>query len=96
MKIRRFDLDDDERPATVTVEMTMDEAALIYAFVGHISPKRVTDACGDARWSNALLDVASALGGGVFNRWFDDGWNDFGPRALRVDTLQGEVSRGDG
>ncbi len=90
MKVRRFDLDENEDLQTLTVEMTLDEAALFYAFVGQISPKRVADASGDPRWSAALLEAAECLGN-AFNRWYDEGWAEVGPRSLCIATLKGET-----
>lgn len=80
MKLRAVHMGDDEMPATLAVEMTVDEAALVYAFVGRIAPKAVTDAAGDVRWGNALYDVASCLTGSFFNRFWDDGANEVSPR----------------
>ena len=90
MKVRAINFDDAEQPETVVVEMTTNEAALFYAFVGHISPKRVTDAAGDVKWGNALYDAADCLSGAFFNVLWDSGWDEVGPRTLRVATLQGE------
>ena len=40
--------------------MSVEEAALIYALVGHIAPRNITELLGDVRWGNALYDVADA------------------------------------
>lgn len=82
MKIRRFDLDDDEELATITVEMTVDEAALIYAFVGNTSPKQVTEVSGWSKWAEVLNEVANGLSGGIFNRWYEAGWSEVGPKGF--------------
>lgn len=80
MKVRSIDLGDDELPEAVTVTMTTDEAAVIYAIVGHLSPKAVTEAGGDIRWGNAVYDVADCLSGAFFNRFWDDGASAVCPR----------------
>lgn len=80
MKVRTIELGADEMPESVTVTMTVDEAALMYAFVGRVAPKTVTDATNDTRWGNALYDIAEALSGSFFNRFWDDGANDVAPR----------------
>lgn len=79
MKVRAIELGDDEMPDSVTVTMTVDEAALLYAFVGRVAPKAVTDATNDARWGNALYDVAECLTGSFFNRFWHDGASEVAP-----------------
>lgn len=91
MKVRAITFDNEEEPEGLTVEMTVDEAALLYAFVGRISPKRVSDTSGDVRWGNALYDMADCLSGAFFNRLWDAGWNEVGPTNLRIKALQGET-----
>ncbi len=73
MKVRNIALDDDSMPETVTVEMTVDEAALIVAMMAPVAPRDVTNACGDIRWGNTLNDVHDGLMGGLFNRFWDSG-----------------------
>lgn len=73
MKVRNIALDDDSMPETVTVEMAVDEAALICAMMSPVAPAAVTNACGDVRWGNALSDVYDGLIGGLFNRFWDSG-----------------------
>ena len=80
MKVRAIQMDDNEMPMTVTLEATVDEAALLYAFVGHVSPKAVADAGGDVRWGYALDDVAECLTGSFFNRFWNDGAKEVAPR----------------
>jgi hypothetical protein len=80
MKLRAVQMDDEDVPASITVEMTTDEAAVIYAFLGSIAPKAVTDAAGDVRWGNALYDVADCLSASFFNRFWDEGAKAVAPR----------------
>lgn len=89
MKLRQITLDDDEMPETITVELTVDEAALLYALTGHIAPKSVTEAGGDIRWGNALYDVADCLSGSFFNRYWDEGARAVAPN-LRVELNYGK------
>jgi hypothetical protein len=80
MKINNVSFDDAEEPKDVTVTMTVDEAALIYAFVGHVSYQAVVDATnGNYKWADALFGVADGLGGGFFNRFWDDGAREVAP-----------------
>jgi hypothetical protein len=80
MKVRAIQMGDDEMPATVTLEATVDEAAVIYAFVGSIAPAEIANAGGDIRWGNALYDVADCLSGNFFNRFWEDGAKEVAPR----------------
>lgn len=101
MKVRAINFDENEEPESLVVEMTTNEAALLYAFLGHISPARVTAASGDVKWGNALYDAADCLSGAFFNRMWDAGFDEVGPRTLRIATLAGEndpsaASRGTG
>ena len=75
MKLRAVEMDDEEMPASLTVEMTVDEAALLYALTGKVAPKVVAEAIG-LDFGNALYDVASCLSGSFFNRWWDNGARD--------------------
>lgn len=79
MKMRAAAFDDDQEPERFTVEVSLDELALLYRFVGHISPARITELAGDVRWGNALYDVADGIST-IFNTFFDDGVNDVIPR----------------
>jgi hypothetical protein len=80
MKLTNVSFDEKEEPKEVTFVMNVDEAALIYAFVGSIAPKAVTDASGDIRWGNALYDVADCLSGSFFNRFWESGAREVAPR----------------
>lgn len=87
MKVLRIDLDDDEDPSTVDVRMTVDEAAAIYAFLGHVAPVDVSKAAGWDRWSDAVDSAATGLSSGFFNRFWDDGVNDVLPRGFTFDGV---------
>jgi len=76
VKLNRVDFNDDEEPVTLTVTMTVDEAALLYAYTGRTAPLYVTKAAGSERWGEANDDIASCLSGAFFNRFFDGGAND--------------------
>lgn len=69
--------DDDEQPATFTVTVTARELALIYAFVGHVSPHAVT-VVSDLEWGTVLYDLADGVGG-IGNTFYDDGWRGMAP-----------------
>jgi hypothetical protein len=62
VKVLRIDLDEQELPATVQVEMTLAEAVLITKHVGNLLPATST--------SNGLWE---ALTGSLFNRFWDEG-----------------------
>lgn len=79
MKLRNATFNDTDELATLTVEITAREAALLYAFVGHTSPASVTAAT-DLEWGNTIYDVAEDLSS-IGNRFFDGGWAD----VLRAD-----------
>lgn len=76
MRIKRVDFDEDENPSMVTVKMTVDEAAIIARVFGGFNDYAY-DATGDrSRWRRAGSEVYSALVGGFFNRFWEDGVND--------------------
>ena len=79
MKLKEAAFDEEENPATFTVSMPLDELALLYRLVGHISPKRITDLSGDVRWGNALYDLGEGLSG-ILNTFYEDGANDVIPK----------------
>lgn len=78
MKIRGITLDDDELPASVLVEMTRDEAALVCHLVGSISPAdlEANFKLRGWRWKEAMHSVYDGLAGGLFNRFWDGGVRD--------------------
>lgn len=80
MKMLSVIFDDNEMPEEVLFYMTTQEAALLYAFVGHISPRSILDATnGDSRWSDALFEAAEGLGN-FFNLFWEGGPSDVAPR----------------
>jgi hypothetical protein len=79
MKVQALKLDDDLLPTTVTVEMTIQEAALFARMTGSLSPATVTTALG-ASWAEVNEEVYEGLAHGVFNRYWDDGVDGVIPR----------------
>ncbi len=76
MKLKAVQFDDDENPKMFTFDMTLDEAALLYRFVGSTQTKLV--ASHGQRWVealNGLCAVSTAL-----NNFYDDGVDDVAPR----------------
>lgn len=73
MKVRSIEFDDDEEPVALTVTMTVDEAALIYAYTGRTAPLWVTKATGDQKWGEANDEIAGCLSGSFFNRFWEAG-----------------------
>jgi hypothetical protein len=74
VKVKRIDLGDDERPETITVELTHDEAVFLALFLGKqngIEEEAVMP--GGARLGGEIYD---GLTGGVFNRFYEDGVTD--------------------
>lgn len=86
MKIVRVDFDDEDMPAAVTVTMSVDEAALVYAHCGGVAPLFVSQVAGDEKWGTANDEVAQCLSGAFFNRFYDNGVHEvltpFSPEAL--------------
>ena len=80
MRLVNVNFDEGENPKEVTFVMSVEEAALLYTFAGHVSLKAVTDASGDVRWGNALYDVADCLSGSFFNRFRDNGAAEVAPK----------------
>lgn len=71
MKVKRIDLDDEEMPEKILVELTHDEAVFLAVLLGRLRGNQ----------EEAILKGGSALGGGiydglaggVFNRFYEDG-----------------------
>ena len=78
MKIRNIQLDDNELPETVTVEMTIGEAAFIAKVCGGLSRNTAIEQHGPIGAHHD--DIYDSLTGGLFNRFWEDGIDD----ALRV------------
>lgn len=71
MKVKRIDLDDEEMPATVTVEMTHDEAVYVALMIDRQSGSAAEEVI---RGGNELsTSVYEGLAFGVFNRFYQDG-----------------------
>jgi hypothetical protein len=69
MKILRLDLDADENPATIQVEMTIAEAAAIVRVFGTYTIPGFRD----QHHIDYPEDIYQGLTGSVFNRFWDDG-----------------------
>jgi hypothetical protein len=80
MRVRAITMDDDSVPATVTVEMTVQEAAIVARLTGSLSPVAVTAGLGDPTWVNASAEVFNCLSGELFNRFWDGGVDDVIPK----------------
>jgi hypothetical protein len=79
MRLTNVSFGEDEMPQEATFVLSVDEAALIYAIIGYVSPKAVEDASGDARWSDTTYKVADCLGN-FFDRFWENGHCDVAPR----------------
>lgn len=74
MKVKRIDLDDDEVPETVTVELTHDEAVFLALFLGKQNGTEEEAVMpGGSRLGGEIYE---GLTGGVFNRFYEDGVTD--------------------
>ena len=71
MKIKRIDLDDDEAPESVLVELTHDEAVFLALFLGKQNGEQ--DEAVMPGGSLLGSSIYGALTGGVFNRFYEDG-----------------------
>jgi len=71
MKVKRIDLDDEEMPERVTVELTHDEAAYIATMVGKHSFNSAEQVMPGGGYLNSA--ISDALNGTVFNRFYEDG-----------------------
>ena len=74
--IKSIKLDDDESIEFVTVKLTVAEAAFIAAFTGKQTGDTANEIMsnGGAEASSGLYE---AFTGGVFNRWYDGGVNEW-------------------
>lgn len=77
MKIRSIAMDDEEQPETITVDMTIREAALIVRLIGPMSDIQLADTQSDGGRTGG--EIYDALNGCVFNRFWEDGVKDVGP-----------------
>lgn len=72
MKLRQVQFGDDDGPTMLTVEISAEEATLLYGFLGHTAPARVTEAS-NLEWGNLFSDLATDLGD-IGIRLYDEGW----------------------
>lgn len=81
MKVKRIDLDDEEVPERVLVELSHDEAAYLALLLG----KQNGNAANEITPGGAALGgaVHNGLTGGLFNRFYEDGV-DGAVQAMRV------------
>jgi hypothetical protein len=80
MKVKRIDLDDNEMPDHVLVELTHDEAVFVALLVGRMNGAAAEETLpGGAALVTSLHD---GLTGGLFNRFYEDGVQD-AARAVR-------------
>lgn len=81
MKLLRVDFDDEEMPKTAQFELTVTEMVLLYNLTGRTAPLYVTQASGGHQaYGEANDDIASCLSGAFFNRYWEGGVDDAGPR----------------
>lgn len=78
MQIKTIEFDDAEVPQTITVTMSLGEAAFLARFAGDISPIDEAKQFGTDGYVHA--SIYDALVGGLFNRFWDDGVNDVLPK----------------
>ena len=71
MKVKRIDLDDDETPENVTVELTHDEAVFPAVFLGRLNGEQEEEILKGG--SELCSAVYYGLAGGVFNRFYENG-----------------------
>lgn len=71
MKVKRIDLDDEEMPERVLVELSHDEAVYLALVLGRQNGTQAEEVMpgGSALGSG----VYEGLAGGLFNRFYDDG-----------------------
>lgn len=78
MKVKRIDLDDEEMPDRILVELTHDEAVFMALLLGKQNGNSAEEILngGDALVSTMYC----GLTGGIFNRFYDDGVSDAAQR----------------
>ncbi|MFF0055712.1 hypothetical protein ACFYRI_15105 [Streptomyces microflavus] len=71
MKVKRIDLDDEEMPERVLVELSHDEAVYLALLLGHQNGNDMNGVTpGGSRLGGAVYE---GLSGGLFNRFYEDG-----------------------
>lgn len=78
MKLQAVFYDQDEEMSAVQVLMSADEAAFLVKIIGGL-----TDVQGDAIQAGGVYHGIYSSLAGVFNSFYDDGVNDYIPRAAR-------------
>jgi len=74
VKVKRIDLDDEEMPESVTLELTHDEAVFLAVCLGRLNGEQEEEILkGGSVLGSALYH---GLAGGVFNRFYEDGVED--------------------
>lgn len=81
MKVKRIDLDDEEMPQKVVVELSHDEAVYVALLVGKQTGTSSEDVVPGG--SELGSSVYYGLTGGVFNRFYDDGVTDAAKQTRR-------------
>jgi hypothetical protein len=85
VKVKAVEFDGEEEPESLTVTMSVDEAALIYAYTGRTASLWVTKATGREKWGEVNDDIAGCLAGTFFNRFYENGANDV--LVLSIDAI---------
>lgn len=69
-----FNGEEEPEPTEFTVTIPLDQLAVIYAVVGHMAPKTLTNET-ELRWGDALSYLGDDVGS-IFNMFYDDGFDD--------------------
>lgn len=86
MRLRSATFNDNDELKTATVEVTPEELALIYMFVGRVAPAQITAKAG-IEWGNAFADLGDSVSS-IGCRFYESSWPDLGFR-LTVDGDKG-------
>ena len=86
MKVKRIDLDDEETPERVTVELSHDEAVFLAVLLGQMNGVREEEILpGGSGLGSAIY---YGLAGGVFNRFYENGVEEAAQAAQAVRARQ--------
>lgn len=77
MKLKGISFTKKENPKTVTVEMTIDEAAAIAKVFGGMNPLKFGTDFPSLANKGIVSSVYDCLSGAFFNRYYDDGVDDY-------------------
>lgn len=81
MKVKRIDLDDEEMPERVLVELSHDEAVYLALLIGKQNSNDMNEVTpGGSDLGGAVYD---GLTGSLFNRFYEDGVDE-AARAMRA------------